>query len=426
MPVRAELVFVGTEVVLGEIVNTHAAYLGRSLAAEGVRVARATAVPDDPAEAAAVLREALARADLVVCTGGLGPTTDDVTRQALAEATGRPLREDPASRAAIQAYLERRGLPATEAGARQALLPDGAEPLPNPYGTAPGIALEHGGRLLLCLPGPARELQPMWEEHGLPRVRSFRGRRGEAPVRLFRRVLRVAGLPESVVEERLQDLFRPGADPEVAPYVQGFLEVHLRLRTRAAVPEEAEARLEAVERRIRERLGVHVYGRDDETLPAAVGALLRARGLRLALAESCTGGLIGHLITSVPGSSAYFLGSLVAYDDAVKRGVLGVPAEVLRRHGAVSEETARAMAAGAMATTGADVGLAVTGIAGPGGGTPEKPVGTVWLCVRDRERTLARRFWFPGVRAEVQERAAGLALALLRGFLLGLPDGGVL
>lgn len=425
MTVRAELVFVGTELVLGEIVNTHAAYLGRSLAGEGVAVGRAVAVPDRVDEAAAALREALARAELVVCTGGLGPTTDDVTREALAAATGRPLRTDPAALAALEAYLRRRGLKPSPTSARQALLPEGAEALPNPHGTAPGIALAREGRLVLCLPGPRRELVPMWEEHGLPRVRALRARRGEAPLRLFRRVLRVVGLPESAIEEQLADLFRPGADPEVAPYVQGYLEVHLRLRTWAARPEEAEARLTAAEEAIRRRLGAHVYGRDDETLPAAVGALLRQRGLRLAVAESCTGGLVGHLLTTVPGSSAYFLGSLVAYDNAVKRTVLGVPEEVLARHGAVSREAALAMAEGAMAATGADVALAVTGIAGPGGGTPDKPVGTVWLCVRDRQRALARRFWFAGVRAEVQERAAGTALALLRGFLLGLPDGGV-
>lgn len=422
---RAELVFIGTELLLGEILNTHAVTLARSLADEGIDVYRMVTVGDNLERATAAVRQALERADLVVCTGGLGPTEDDVTREAVAAATGRALREDPGSLAAVRAYLERRGIPLTPGNARQATLPEGAEPLPNANGTAPGIFLRHGERLVVCLPGPPSELAPMWRDEVLPRLRAERARRGEAPSRLYRRVLRVVGLPESLLEERLHDLVHGQTDPTIAPYAKPGFEVHLRLATKATSEEEALGRLQPLEEEILRRIGPHVYGRDDETLEAAVGGLLQRHGLRLVVAESCTGGLIGHMLTNVPGSSAYVLGSLVCYDNRLKQSLLAVPETTLAAHGAVSAETARAMAAGALAATGADVALAVTGIAGPSGGTPAKPVGTVWFCVMDRRRELTRHFLVRGGREQVKSRAAGIGLALIRGFVLGLPDGGV-
>lgn len=422
---RAELVFVGTELLLGEILNTNAQYLGQSLAEQGVDVEAIVTVGDHLERIAAAIRGALDRVDLVVCCGGLGPTLDDLTREAVAAATGRPLELHPPTLEAIRRGFERRRLPFTENNARQAMLPAGAEPLPNPYGSAPGIALVHEGRLVFCLPGPPRELVPMWEREVLPRLAAERARRGERPVRLFRRVLKVVGLPESLAEERIRDLVAGRDDPAVGIYAKPFLEIHIRLATKAVDAEEAEGRLAPLEEAIRTRLGPHVYGRDEDTLPAALGRLLRARGLRLAVAESCTGGLVGHLLTEVPGSSEYFLGSLVCYANRLKEDLLDVDGESLRRHGAVSEPVARLMARGVQARTGADVALAITGIAGPGGGTPEKPVGTVWFCVRDREREWARTFRLPGTRQEVKQRAAGLGLALLWGFLQGLPEAGV-
>ncbi|HEX6989139.1 MAG TPA: competence/damage-inducible protein A, partial [Bacillota bacterium] len=362
---KAELVCIGTELLLGETLNTNAQYLGQHLADLGIDVYRRAVVGDNLARAQEAVAQALARADVVLTTGGLGPTMDDVTREVIAAVTGRPLRRDPALAAALASDLEARGLAVTETQLRQALLPEGAEALPNPYGTAPGIWVEVDGRVVCALPGPPAERRPMFTAQVEPRLRRLLpgGAAG-----LHRRILKVCGLPEAEVEDRLADLIARQSDPTIAPYAKSG-EIHLRLATKASDPADAAARFDGLEAEIRRRLGWHLFGRDDDTLPGVVGRLLAARGLTLAAAESCTGGLLGARITDVPGSSAYFLLSVVAYSNHAKQRVLGVPGDLLAAHGAVSEPVALAMAEGARRVAGADVGLGVTGIAGPGGGT---------------------------------------------------------
>ncbi|MEX2356509.1 MAG: competence/damage-inducible protein A [Thermaerobacterales bacterium] len=429
---RADLIFVGTELLLGEILNTNAQYLSRRLAQLGVDVYVQTVVGDNLDRLSDVLADAVNRSDVVITTGGLGPTMDDLTRDAVARVIGRGLVEDPVLIAELEKHFERRGVPMTENNRRQACLPEGASPVPNRNGTAPGISLRHAGCLILCLPGPPRELMPMFEDEVAPRLLG----NGKARLQtLYSRVLKVVGMGESAVEHLLSDLVAGQSDPTIAPYAKSQ-ELHLRLATKASDEQEAEARFAPLETEIRRRLGRHLYGRDDETLEEITGRELVRRGLVLALAESCTGGLIGHRITNVAGSSDYFLMSLVAYDNRVKEQLLGVPAAVLAAHGAVSAETAAAMAEGALARlrscsgmsnqaaghhidrpTG-HVTLAVTGIAGPGGGTADKPVGTVFCAAAGLGYTVTLPLALRGSRSEIKHRSATMALNLLREYLL--------
>lgn len=406
---RAELICVGTELLLGETLNTNAQYLGQRLAGLGVDIYHQSVVGDNLQRACEAAARALSRADVVLITGGLGPTMDDVTREVVASVTGRPLRRDPALVAALSADLQARGLAVSETQLRQAYLPEGAEALPNPHGTAPGIWVEHEGRVVCALPGPPVELRQMFESQVEPRLRA---RMAPGTPALHRRTLKVCGLPEAEVEDRLADLIARQADPTIAPYARSG-EIHLRLATKAADAAEAAARFDPLEAEIRRRLGRHLFGRDDDTLPGVIGRALAARGLTLALAESCTGGLLGARITEAPGSSAYFLLSAVTYSNEAKEKVLGVPRQLLEEHGAVSEPVALAMADGARRLAGASVGVGVTGIAGPGGGTPEKPVGTVYIGLSWEGGRRAQRLNLRGTRAEIRSRTVSRALALL-------------
>jgi len=406
---RAELVCVGTELLLGETLNTNAQYLGQRLAHLGIDIYHQTVVGDNLQRACEVTARALERSDLVLMTGGLGPTMDDVTREVIAAVTGRALRRDPEVAGALAAQLKARGLRVSETQLRQALLPEGAEALPNPFGTAPGIWVEHEGRVICALPGPPTELREMFESQVEPRLR--RRLPPGAPV-LYRRILKVCGLPEAEVEDRVADLIAGQTDPTIAPYARSG-EIHLRLATKAPDPETAAARFDPLEEEIRRRLGHHLFGRDDDTLAGVIGRILVERGLTLAAAESCTGGLLGARITDVPGSSAYFLLSAVTYSNEAKVRVLGVPRPVLERHGAVSEPVALAMAEGARRVVGADIGIGITGIAGPGGGTPAKPVGTVYVGLSWQHGQRCRRLNLRGSRADIRNRTVTYALALL-------------
>jgi nicotinamide-nucleotide amidase len=395
-----ELVVVGAELLLGFTPDRNGAHLGRRLAELGVTVIRRTTVPDRVEAIQDAVREALARTRAVLVSGGLGPTDDDVTRPAVAALLGRPLRFDQRVWDDIVARVPQ---PATIPRS-QAEIPEGAEVLPNRWGIAPGLWIEAADGLVILLPGVPSELDELLEHTVAPRLRARAG-----PVVIRSRVVRTTSLPESVVAERTRPLASELA-PLTLAFLPGPLGVDLRL-TAWRLPEfEADAALQHGVERLRAALGEHVYGEDEDDLAAVLLSVLRARGLHLALAESCTGGLLGARVTAIPGSSEVFLGGVVCYADRSKTALVGVSSDLLAARGAVSREVALAMARGAADRFGAEVALGVTGVAGPTGGTAEKPVGLVcfgWL-VPGRAETDA--VVFPGARHEVRERAAQYGL----------------
>jgi len=411
-------VAVGTEILLGDIVNTNAQFLSQRLAALGVDVYHQVAVGDNPGRMAEVFRKALERANLVVVTGGLGPTEDDLSKEVMAQVLGRPLEFDPEVMAEIEGFFRRRGRPLTPNARKQALVPRGARILPNPVGTAPGLFLEEAGKVVVLLPGPPGELSAIWDRYAEPILRE-RGAGGQV---ILSRTLKVCAMGEAQVAHLVQDLFA-WDNPTVAPYAKPG-EVHLRVTAKASGPEQARALIAPVEDEIRRRLGWRVFGADRETLAQAVGEKLAARGLTLAVAESCTGGMLGARITSVPGSSRYFLGGIISYANEVKESELGVPARLIQQQGAVSEQVAGAMAQGVRARLGADLALAVSGVAGPGGGKPGKPVGTVCFALAGPEGVFTWSDFLRGDREEVRQRACQVALTTLYRYLVtGSPGG---
>lgn len=407
--------FVGTELLLGHILNTNAQFLSQRLAEAGIDVYRQTVVGDNPGRLAAAVREALGRAEVLITSGGLGPTSDDLTRETVAAVLGLELREDPAGLAAIRSFFAERGRPMPPINAKQALVPEGGWALPNRHGTAPGVLVEHQGRVVVMLPGPPHELEPMFDESVLPYLVA----RLPAAATIVSRVLRLCGIGESEVQTRLADLIEAQDAVTIAPLASPG-EVKLRLTTKAATREAGLMAIGPVEESIRARLGRQVYGVDDQTLAGATAGLLLAQGLTLAVAESCTGGLLGAQLTEVPGISAAFWGGVIAYANDLKAGLLGVPAELLAQRGAVSREVTAAMAAGVRRATGAGLGLAISGIAGPGGGTADKPVGLVYLAIHaeDWPEAAVQQWRFRGSRQVVRLRAVRQALVMLRDYLL--------
>jgi nicotinamide-nucleotide amidase len=405
----AEIITIGTEMLLGQLVDTNTAVIARALAEIGVDVRRETSVGDNEASIAAAVVDAIGRAEVVVCAGGLGPTVDDMTRGAVAAALERPLVLDPESNRHLEAMFARLKRPMAENNRVQAYFPQGAEPLPNPHGSAPGFVVERDGRAVLALPGPPRELQPMLHDHAVPWIE----RRFTPNAVLVTRVLRTAGVGESDLDARIAELFRAQKNPSIAMLAHPGL-VDVKVTAKAATRGAAHAMIAELEPAIRARLGDCVYGVDGETLESVAGALLRRRGMTLAIGESCTGGAVAAAIASVPGASAYFRGGVVAYANEAKCRLLDVAPDLIDRYGAVSEEVAGAMAVGAQASLRADVGISVTGIAGPDGGTPEKPVGLVYigLALPDGSVSIRRLDW-PGSRDAIQRRAVVAALASL-------------
>jgi nicotinamide-nucleotide amidase len=363
-----------------------------------------------------VFGEALRRADVVIATGGLGPTADDLTREAAAAATARALRRDPAIVEALRARFARYGRVMSETNLKQADVVEGAVVLPNPRGTAPGQLLEHQGRILVLLPGPPGEMKPMFDEHVLPHLRERAG-----ASRVVRRVvLKIAGMPESAVDELCAPVYSRFENPQTTILgAPGQVELHLVAQ--GAGDADALGRIEELARLLREALPGRIFSEDGRELPRVVTDLLRERSLTLALAESCTGGLLSARLTEIPGVSAVLERSVVSYANRAKVEALGVDAALIERHGAVSEEVAAAMAVGVMQAARSDVALAITGIAGPDGGTPEKPVGLVFVAICGAAGTRVRRNHFPGGRELVRQQATQIALEMLRRGLLGLP-----
>ncbi|HXT42118.1 MAG TPA: competence/damage-inducible protein A [Candidatus Angelobacter sp.] len=379
-----ELINTGSELMLGQVLNTHQQWICRRLADHGYVVTRQVAVADAGRDVLGAVREALSRADLVITTGGLGPTSDDITRDLIAELLGKKLREDAAVLANVETFFAVRKRPMPAKTRVQALVLEGALVMPNAHGTAPGMVVEvrpnpfradHRTSWLVMLPGPPRELRPMFNEQALPLIKEkLRMENG-----FVSRTLKTSGLGESVVEEKIAGPLQPLADAGLEiGYCARTGEVDLRLAARGA---EARKTVEEAERVVRALLGHHIFGAGDDQLEDIIVGLLAARKQTLVLAESCTGGYIANRITNVPGASAVLIAGLVTYSNAAKQKFLGVRPETLASHGAVSETVAREMAEGARRETGADYALAVTGIAGPGGGTSDKPVGTVFLAL---------------------------------------------
>ena len=405
---KLEVVTIGTELLLGLTPDTNAAELARALAAAGVEVVRHSSVADRPEAIRAAVAEALARTGFVITTGGLGPTRDDMTKHAVAEVFGKPLQLNEAVLRSLEERFRRLGRAMPAINRSQAEVPNGATVLPNPRGTAPGLWIEDHGRVVVMLPGVPSEMRGLLAEEVLPRLAA----RGSGMV-IRSRTVRTTGIAESALAERVGAI-----EDDIAPLTLAYLPstdgVDLRVTAWQLPEDEVERRSDAIVSQLRERAGEYFYGEDGTDLAAMVLQLLRARKKKLAVAESCTGGLLGGRITAIPGSSDVFAGGIVAYDDAVKRQMLDVPASLLDTYGAVSEDVARAMATGARHRFGVDAGLAVTGIAGPSGGSPEKPVGTVCLAAAFGRETRALKRIFPGDRAEIRARAAQAALDLMR------------
>lgn len=412
-----EILTIGDELLLGYTVDTNAAHLARVLAEAGVVVVRRATVGDDADEIARAVREALDRTGAVITTGGLGPTADDRTRPAIAALFGRALRRDDAIVAALEARFRAMGYASMPpANVSQAMVPDGARLLVNRHGTAPGLWLEdERGRFVAMLPGVPREMRGMLADTLLPLLRERAGTDGAV---VLSRTLRTTGIGESALAELLGDI-AAGVDGLPLAFLPGWEGVDLRLTARGAPREHAERAIHAAVSKLRERAARYVYGEGITDLADVVLRLCRERDARVATAESCTGGMLGARLTAIPGASDVYVGGIVAYDNAIKQRLLGVPEALLREHGAVSEPVVAAMARGACDATGATIAMAITGVAGPGGGTAEKPVGTVWLAAHVLGETRTARRVLPGDRDEIRRRATQGALDLARRSLQG-------
>jgi nicotinamide-nucleotide amidase len=406
----AWIISTGTELALGQTVGTNGAWLAARLAALGVRTERHVTVPDDAAATRAVVLQAAETCDVILLTGGLGPTEDDLTRPALADAAGVPLEVHAPSLEHLRAFFAARGREMPEGNKVQALAPRGATVLPNTCGTAPGLLVKLGGTPCYALPGVPSEMRVMFEGEVAPRLRAAAG----GAVLLSRR-LHTCGLGESDLGQRIRDLMQRGRSPEVGTTADLGL-VSVRVNAAGATRADAEAQLAATEAELRRRLGDVVYGADSDTLASVVGAQLVLAGRTLSTAESCTGGLIGSLVTDVPGSSRYYRGGVIAYANEVKISLLEVGRAELEAHGAVSAPVARQMAQGAARIFGTDYALATTGIAGPGGGTAQKPVGLVFVGLHTPGETPVReyRLGSDSPREALRLRTARLGLNLLR------------
>ena len=410
---RVEIVTIGYEVLSGRTLDTNFAWLARALEEVSVQVAWHTSTGDDTKTIAEALRRGLERADAVVMTGGLGPTPDDVTRKAVATVLRRPLQLDEEVLAAIRERARRHGRKLPASVESQALLPRGSQAWPNPVGTAPGILMLEGEKPVILLPGVPAEMEALSESFVVPYLKERTGR----AVETF--TLRTVGAFESQLQEKIDQLPTKWPSATLA-YLPSYFGVDLRVTVVGGDPEQVRAVRDRAYRELKERVAGVLYAEGTESMEEVVGRLLQERGFEIATAESCTGGLLAKRLTDVPGSSAYFERGFITYSNESKLEQLGVNAEDLRAHGAVSAAIAEQMARGACRVAGAQVGVGITGIAGPDGGTKEKPVGTVFIAVVSPEGETIRPYRFHGSRTVVRERSVQLAFDLVRRRLLGL------
>ena len=391
--------------MLGDVIDTNAAFISRELAALGIGVYKRLTVGDNPERLKSAFRQAFESADMVVATGGLGPTADDITKEAAAECLGLSLILDENILNGIKAFFKERGVSMPENNIKQAHIPAGAEVLENDNGTAPGVYVEKDGKILAMLPGPPVEMEQMFRN----RLRPLLARRQDGV--LLSKTIKMCGIGESSMETFVRDMLDQ-QNPTVAPYAGSF-EVRLRITAKAASETEAKNMIEPVRAELYNRLSKYIYGEDDDSLESVSLKLLKEKNLRLALAESCTGGALAARITNIPGSSEVFLESAVTYSNDAKINRLGVNPATLEKHGAVSRETAMEMAKGTALSSKADIGLAITGIAGPGGATPDKPVGLVYIALYNQGELSCEELRWSGSRERVRARAVAKSLEIL-------------
>lgn len=415
MSKNAELIAVGTEIILGDIVNTHSQYLSQKLAELGINVFYHTSVGDNPGRLRFTIEQAIGRSDIVILSGGLGPTEDDLTKETVCDVLRIPLHQDTEALERMTAFFKRIGREMTQNNIKQSMVPDGCKVFQNDRGTAPGMAVEKDGKIVVLLPGPPSELIPMFEEQAYPYLAGF------SDAVLVSRSFRCFGVGESLVEVKLGRML-DGVNPTVALYAKQN-EVLIRITAKADTRETAGAMLQPVVDEMYAILGDTVYGENVDSLEQVVVPMLKECGLKLATAESCTGGLLAQRITSIPGSSEVFEYGAVTYANHVKEELLGVPAELLERYGAVSEQVAATMSEGVLLRSGADIGVGITGIAGPGGGSEQKPVGTVYISVAVKGgKTWTKHFQFgygrSNERESIRNASAMNALDMVRRTML--------
>lgn len=417
---KAEIVATGTELLLGETLNTSAHYLTGKLSSLGIEVDYHTTVGDNSERLEQVLRQAINRSDLLLTTGGLGPTEDDLTKELVAKVLNLQMELDQASLSHIVQFFGRRKAPMPSSNEKQAYFPKGSKILPNPIGTAPGAIIERDGKTVIILPGPPFEMQPMFDHYAWPELQRIIGSDSE---RMNERVLKVFGIGESAIEEVLDDLMHhPGFSIAL---LAKRAEMHIRLVARGTgnASRAALNSLDQAEDEIRRRLGDKVFGRDQETMLGIVGQILKRNHLTIATAESCTGGLVGATLTQEPGSSEFYLGGAVSYSNSLKQQLVGVNEKTLNQFGAVSEEVAREMAEGIRQKSGSDLAISTTGIAGPDGGSDLKPVGMVYIGVASPEGVYAKKFQFYGERESVRQLTVQAALNEIRQRMLNKERG---
>ena len=409
---KAEIISVGTEILLGQIVDTNSAYLARQLALLGINLFRKTVVGDNAERIKEAAKEALKRSDILILTGGLGPTQDDLTKEAVSELLGKKLllNEKIAEQIQNKFFHYHRQI-SKEAVFKQAMIPSSARVIPNRVGTAPGIIFEENEKTIILLPGVPQELKVMVEEEVVP---YFSAKIPQKEV-IKSRVLKVWGIGESKVERTISCIIDEQFNPTVALLAKR--EGTCVRITAKFTPDRVNEEIKRVENKIREKLGNYIYGVDEQTMESVVGSLLKRKGLTLSLAESCSGGLLSHRVTNVPGSSDYYFGGVVSYSNEVKCSLLGVPEKLIREKGAVSEEVAKRMAKGARKVGKAHLGIGITGIAGPGGGTSDKPVGLVYIALSSKKEEVCEKFIFSGGREMIKWRASQSALNMLRKYL---------
>lgn len=414
---QAEIITIGDELLIGQVVDTNSAWLGSTLGDDGIKVIQITSVQDHAAQIVQAVNDALSRADIVLMTGGLGPTKDDITKKTLAEMFGMKLVRNEQVYEMVGKQLALRGIAFTELNQGQALVPDGCTVLPNRNGTAPGMWFERDGKVLISMPGVPFEMKALVKDEVLPRLRKHFAL--DANVH---RTIITFGLAESILADTIAS-WEEALPPYLhLAYLPSALCIRLRLSAYEIDRQKAEQEIESQIEKLSKVIPHYIIGSEDDSLESVTGTLLKTRGETLATAESCTGGNIAHRFTAMPGASEYFKGGVVAYSNEVKMALLGVDPESLNHYGAVSQSVAEQMAEGVRRATGATYGISTTGIAGPTGGTPEKPVGTVWMAVATPNGVFSRRMVFGSVRSQNIERASSNCINLLRLQLLGLGD----
>ncbi len=408
---RAEIITIGDEIIYGEILDNNSAYLGERLSGLGIEVVFKTSVGDDIKRIIEAIKLSLERADLVIATGGLGPTNDDVTKKAIVKAFKRNLVFHEGILKKVEEGFKRRGMVMPKINQNQALLPQGAKALANQYGSAPGILIQEGKKLFFALPGVPLEMKSIFEEEISPFLRTKTSRRFT-----IQKILRTTGIVESAIYDKIEPLLKLKS-PVKFGFLPGYSGVDIKLKVTSETEELAQKNILEIEGKLREILNEFIYGTDKQTLEEVVGRLLLDKKKTISVAESCTGGLIGAKFTNIPGSSDYFMDGVITYSNEAKIEILGVPRGIIDRYGAVSEQAAILMAEGVRKLSKTDYGLSATGIAGPAGGTEEKPVGLVYLGFAHENDSFAQRFVFGGDRRAIRERTAQAALNMVRLFM---------